>query len=288
MQQRYFRRGEKWFEERRGRFDEAWRESLRQRLKTTASVEEFRRLLCLWLPMALGLHSGEVATAVGWTQNHVLNLQGRYRRHGEAALQSKPRGAPPPTAAEPLRAAMKQARNVTEFRRAQCLWMLAALGVSAETVARAEGWPTRAVWDLQQQYRRHGETALRDRGRGGRRHQIFNRKQEYALLRRLRQQAWPSSTISFQAIHQAVEKEAGRPVKPSTVQQMIGRHGWGRASTIIIPQHKRPAPLSNQALEALRSGRRGLWFVHLGEPEEWLEAVREAKSDAGNPPQSSG
>lgn len=56
------------------------------------SKADHERVLCVWLRESLGLHSGDIATALGWQPSSVRRVQARYRQHGAAALLGVGRG----------------------------------------------------------------------------------------------------------------------------------------------------------------------------------------------------
>jgi transposase len=61
-------------------------------LDQTRSKSDYRRALCLWLRIALGLPAAEIATALNWTTGSVHNLHSLYLRQGLTALSGPGRG----------------------------------------------------------------------------------------------------------------------------------------------------------------------------------------------------
>ena len=210
----------------------AWRIALRR----AGSLEEFRLVQCVALRALLGLDAGQVAQAVGWSRGAVDRAQWDYRRRGAAALL--PAGTLPlePGFAARLRAAMKEARTVPEFRRAQCIYMRAVQGLSATLVAQILGWSRSSVAHLHHGYLRHGDDVLRAPGRGGRRWGALSRRQETEVLRGLRRFHGASSFLPFTKVQAAVEAKAGRPLNPAYVQSVLDRHGWSRDALVISPR----------------------------------------------------
>ena len=209
-----------------------WRTALRR----AASLEEFRRVQCVALRALLGLDLGEVAQAVGWSLGAVGVVQSDYRRRGAAALA--PKGTLPlePGFAARLGAAMKKARNVPEFRRAQCVHMRVVQGLSATLVARILGWSRGRVARLHHDYLRRGDEVLCAPGRGGKRWRVLSRLQETAVLRALRRVHGARSLLPFPLVQRAVEAKAGRPLNPAYVQSILDRHGWSRAALVMSPR----------------------------------------------------
>jgi Homeodomain-like domain len=83
---------------------------------------------------------------------------------------------------EELTALLKQCRTSTEYRRVQCVWLRATLGLSAQQIATILGWHISSVSDLHSQYLREGVAALQGPGRGGRHRQNLSLVPEQELL----------------------------------------------------------------------------------------------------------
>jgi transposase len=145
--------------------------------------------------------------------------------------------AVPEGTTEKLREALKRAKTADELRRVQCVWMRVALGMNSRQICKAVGWSDAYVRVVQSDFLREGTAALQNRKRGGRRYQLMTREAEQALLYRIRAAAWPVGVLEFRDVHQAVEREVGRPVAPSTVHRMLTRHGWARRSLVAIARH---------------------------------------------------
>jgi len=206
------------------------------------TAQEYRRVACVRLRLVLGLTPQQVAAALGCTVAFVHEVQSDYFKSGVAAFRlnadahSHAEGA----AAE-LRAAVQRARSAPDLRRAQCLWMLVALNLNPKLVAQIIGWGYASVCSLYREYRLKGAAVLNNPGRGGSRARLITETQEDEMLQDLRKEKWPLGIIPFPKIHAAYEKRAGRPVKSSTVQAMLDRHGWCRDALVVTPANL-PAP----------------------------------------------
>jgi transposase len=179
---------------------------------------------------------------------------------------------------EKLKAAMKKAKTKDEFRRVLCVWLRHSLGMKSPQVAKAVGWSVPFVRWVQARYLRFGEDVFRVPIRGGRRRGVLDVKEEFALLRRLREEAWPNSVIDFRTVKQAVERAAGHPVAPSVVNRMLARHGWGRHATVRICRQTAPASMA-PALHVPSSGVSGVWYMPIDDSEEWKEIVQKMRAD---------
>lgn len=179
---------------------------------------------------------------------------------------------------EKLMAAMKNAKSKDEFRRVQCVWLRHGLGMKSPQVAKAVGWSINFVQWVQARYFRFGEDVFRVPVRGGRRREVLGVKEEFALLRRLREEAWPNSIIDFRTVKQAVEHAAGRPVAASVVNRMLVRHGWGRQATVRVARQTPPASAAPM-LQVPASGVSGVWYMPTDESEEWKAVVQRLRGD---------
>jgi len=135
-----------------------------------------------------------------------------------------------------IKAALNSARTVTQYQKALCVWLRAALGLNSKQVAKALGWTPASVRRVQARYLRLGEAAIKGLGRGGRRHEILSIREERELLRRLREELWPTSLVETRVVREAYEKAAGRRVPPSTLYRMLARHGWCKIPVVMIPR----------------------------------------------------
>jgi transposase len=169
---------------------------------------------------------------------------------------------------EKLKAAMKKAKSKDEYRRVLCLWLRHGLGLRAPEVAKALGWSINFVRQVQSAYAHTGEEAFRAPGRSWRRRNLLSIDAEEAVLRRLRENAWPNSIMDFRTVHRAVESAVGRPVAASIVNRMLTRHGWGRQATVFVAQHRTPASMAAAMQPPVRT-RSGVWYMPLDESEEW-------------------
>jgi hypothetical protein len=184
----------------------------------------------------------------------------------------------PEGTAEKLKAAMKKAKTKDEYRRVLCVWLRHVLGLSANQIGAVLLWSPAYVREVHSEYLRHGEAAFARRGpgRGGPRRWLLDRQDEFALLRRLRVEAWPSGTLEFRTVHQAVEKAVGRPVDPALVHRMLKRHGWGRQVIVAIARQQYPKHMPTAIVSAKKDKppRTGVWQLLREDPEEWKPVLQ--------------
>lgn len=125
---------------------------------------------------------------------------------------------------------LKGAKNKSEYQRVLCVWMRAAFGMAPDDVARAIGWSLGYVRQVQANYLKRGELALRIGGKGGRRRENMSPKEEQELLAPFFGKAERGEMLLVMEIKQAYEAKLGRVVPKSTVYRMLERHGWRKIS----------------------------------------------------------
>jgi transposase len=141
----------------------------------------------------------------------------------------------PDGAQEELTHLLQEVDSKADYRRVLCLWLRAALGLSAAEVALALGWRTSSVYNLQSRYQNDGIEALLGRGRGGRRRAWLSPEQEQRLLALFTATAGQGEITEVSAIERAYQQQVGHAVAPSTVYRLLARHGWRKL--VPRPQH---------------------------------------------------
>jgi transposase len=66
--------------------------SVEKVLRESRNKEEFERILCVWLKIALALNSRQVAMAIGWTAASVRRMQARFAKDGIQCFACKAPG----------------------------------------------------------------------------------------------------------------------------------------------------------------------------------------------------
>jgi transposase len=146
-----------------------------------------------------------------------------------------------------LAALLKQCKDKATYQRVQCVWLRAALGLSAPQVAQALGWSLSAVHHVQARYLRHGSAALLGSGRGGRAHAHLSVAQEQELLADFAVPAAQGGVVEAGPVRTAYEAAVSRTVPKSTVYRLLRRHGWRK----LVPRPRHVAA-SGAAQEAFK------------------------------------
>ena len=153
----------------------------------------------------------------------------------------------PEGAAERLAALLKEAKNKAEYQRIQCVWLRAALSLSAAQIATALNWQVGSVRQVHSAYLRQGETVLRSKPSGGRHRQNLTGEQEKELLTPFLEQAAAGGVLVVAPVQAAYEAAVGRSVHHSVVYRALHRQGWRK----IAPRPKHPKA-NEEAREAFK------------------------------------
>jgi len=157
-----------------------------------------------------------------------------------------------------LQAALKHARTKSEFQRVLSLWLREGLGLNSRQIAKAVGWTPQTVLRVQAEYAERGEAAIfGSPGRGGRRREVLNARQEKSVLDSVRAEFWQDGVINTRLVHEAVEKMAGHQVPASTIYRMLARHGWHKIPRVIVTKLRHDSGNDPQGADssALRSDK---------------------------------
>lgn len=150
-------------------------------------------------------------------------------------------------AMEELAALRQQCRTSAEYRRVECVWLRAALGLSAAQIATVLGWHVSSVYDLHSRYLREGITALQGPGRGGRHHQNLSLAQEQDLLTQFNEVVAQGGLLEARAVWDTYTKVIGHPVPKSTVYRLLARHGWRKLAP--RPRHAKADPAAQKVFK---------------------------------------
>ena len=136
----------------------------------------------------------------------------------------------PEGTSERMRVLMREARNVSELRRIQCVYFRSEYGHPPVRIADMVGFDVGTVWNLHSAFLRNGEAALRIRERGGRYHAYLSEEEEASWLAGFRKAGEAGGILEVGKIHTAFEEKVGRKVAKSTVYDLLHRNGWRKIS----------------------------------------------------------
>jgi transposase len=153
----------------------------------------------------------------------------------------------PKPALEELAALLKECKDKPTYQRVQCVWLRAALGLSAPQVAQALGWSLSAVHHAQARYLRQGSAALLGSGRGGRAHAYLSVAEEQQLLTRFAVSAAHGGVVEASPVRRAYEAVIGHTVSKSTLYRLLSRHGWRKL--VPRPRHRAASAAVQEAFK---------------------------------------
>jgi transposase len=142
---------------------------------------------------------------------------------------------------------LKRSSKIEEHRRIQTILLRARLSLGAEEIAKMVGLSRSAVWKIQAEFFRQGETALKLKPKGGRYRENLSLNEEAALLGPFLKKAQDGGILEVGPIRKAYEQALGKKPALSTIYRVLSRHGWRKVTP--RPSH----PKSNkEAIEMFK------------------------------------
>ena len=142
----------------------------------------------------------------------------------------------PEGTSERIRSLMSEARNVSELKRAQCIYYRSEHGLPPQQIADMVGFDVGTVRNLHSAFLRDGEAALKLSGKGGRYHAYLTEVEESSWLEGFRDSGQTGGILEVSKIQTSFEERVGRKVAKSTVYDLLHRHGWRK----ITPRPRHP------------------------------------------------
>ena len=142
----------------------------------------------------------------------------------------------PKGTSERMCALMSEARNISELKRAQCIYFRSEHGLPPQQIADMVGFDVGTVRNLHSAFLRDGEAALKLSGKGGRYHAYLTEEEEASWLEGFRGAGENGGILEVGRIQAAFEEKVGRKVAKSTVYDLLHRHGWRK----ITPRPRHP------------------------------------------------
>jgi transposase len=153
----------------------------------------------------------------------------------------------PNGAEEELTRLLQEADAKADYQRVLCLWLRAALGLSAAEIALTLDWRTSSVYNLHSRYLQQGAEVLFSVGRGGRHRAWLSPEQEQRLWASFVATAGQGGMAEASVIRRVYEQQVGHEVAKSTVYRLLARHGWRK----LVPRPAHP-DASEEAQQAFK------------------------------------
>ena len=177
---------------------------------------------------------------------------------------------PPPLpegSKEKIYAALKTTRTKSQYQKALCLWMRAALEMTSEQIALALAMSPTGVRKIQARWRHVGNAVFKETGKGGPHNVFLTRKVERAFLDRLAGAAISANAVlDARFIQEEYEKRVGHPVSYPVIYRMLRRHGW--------------RPIGEVAMSVPPRWEAAIWFPYGESAADGKPAMSDAELDA--------
>ena len=149
----------------------------------------------------------------------------------------------PKGTSERMCALMSEARNISELKRAQCIYFRSEHGLPPQQIADMVGFDVGTARNLHSAFLRDGEAALKLSGKGGRYHAYLTEEEEASWLEGFRDAGENGGILEVGRIQAAFEEKVGRKVAKSTVYDLLHRHpGYRRRQP---PKRPKLAPFTD-------------------------------------------
>lgn len=155
---------------------------------------------------------------------------------------------------EQAQQALREAKTVEELRQAQAVVLPLLLGLSIEQTAAALGVSVGWACQLRRRFITAGHLVRRTRPEQGPR-AYLSRVEEEALLEPFVERARQGQIVVAAEIRAALEQRLGKRTAPSTVYNLLRRHGWRKlAPDRVHPQGNPPAQRRWKKKAAAKTG----------------------------------
>jgi transposase len=142
---------------------------------------------------------------------------------------------------EQAQQALREAKTMEELRQAQAVVLPLLLGISIEQTAAALGVSVGWACQLRRRFITAGHLVRRTRPAQGPR-AYLSRVEEEVLLEPFVERARQGQIVVAAEIRAALEQRLGKRTAPSTVYNLLRRHGWRKlAPDRVHPQGNPPA-----------------------------------------------
>ena len=153
-----------------------------------------------------------------------------------------------------LASALKEAKDIGEYKRLQAVHLRDSLSLGVEAIAAATGFSVSHVKHIHSDYQSGGLTALRSKGKGGRYHAHMTQAQEEAFIAPFIDTAKAGHVLEVSKIHRALQDRLGKELNTQVTYNLLHRHGWRKIAP--RPKHPHGDPQAQEAFK--KTGRHSL------------------------------
>jgi transposase len=150
-----------------------------------------------------------------------------------------------------IAAALRDAKDIGEYRRLQAINLRDALERGVEAIAAATGFSADYVKHIHSAFKREGLRGLLSKSKGGRYHEHQTKAEEAAFIAPFIEEAKAGHVLEVSKIHRALEAHIGKKLRVQNTYNLLHRHGWRK----ITPRPKHPSsdPAAQEAFK--KTGR---------------------------------
>ena len=156
---------------------------------------------------------------------------------------------------EKLKAAMKTAKTIADFKRWQIIYLISEYNVDSNFLSDATNYSKANVYAVVQQHNNKDKPDVSTKSRGGRRRSHLSIEEEKELMKKLEDKALKGQILSFLDIKKAVETKVGKAVSDDFLWDLFKRNGWTKHSP--RPHHPKR---DEAAQEEFKKNSKTIWM----------------------------
>ena len=127
-----------------------------------------------------------------------------------------------------IKAKMKSATSVSDFKRWQIIYSVCVCSVNAEYLSNITGYSKANVYAIVQQFNNSKKPDVTTKQRGGRRRELMSVEQERELMNSLESKALKGEILSGKDVRKIVEQKINKPVSDDYIWDLFKRNGWSK------------------------------------------------------------
>lgn len=120
----------------------------------------------------------------------------------------------------------KKATTIEEYKRWQCLYLVAAYAVEASFLADLTQQSVHTIYKLVQSFNIYGVKGVEVKQKGGRLRALLSIEEEKAMMQSLGEKANQGLILQAKDIKKHIEQRVGKPVSDDYLWDLFKRNGW--------------------------------------------------------------
>jgi transposase len=132
--------------------------------------------------------------------------------------------------ADYIKAKMKSATIVSEYKRWQIIYFVSTYKVDAEYLSDTTGYSKSNIYAIVQQFNKSGKVDVAIKQRGGRKRELMSVEEEHQFMKSLESRAISGQILSGGDIRKIVEQKLNRTVSDDYIWDLFKRNGWTKHS----------------------------------------------------------